>query len=931
MKKIIYIASACIFMAGCSTLSQGWRNFNAYYNTFYNTKEFYGEGFRKMQLQQPDINPAQLSTIFYKPNSAGAEDFELAIQRGSSILRSHENSKYVLPAISIIGKSYFYRSEFFAAREKFRELQVFGDDYWVQEGVFWEGLTYFELGNYEEGVRFLENELSTIQHQDRNLFAETHALLGQHYSALGEWHTAAEYLQAAVEEAENRETIARIYFLLGQVNEETGEYSSALYAFARSGEISNSFNLQYNAYRKEAESARRIEAYPRALAIYTEMLRNDKYFDYTNELRYEIGKTRQSYGMIDEALENYHSVLNNRVQPATATNRARTYFAIAEIQRYDLNDYAMAAAYFDSAATAGGDMQLLGSSFNADDMAAIFGQYVLTKREITNADSLLQLAEMDEEEFEDFVEELRQEQAQQIEEELQEIQSQRNSMLVADVQDTVLEAATSTEYGFLNINNQVNLADASMQFQAIWGDRPPGDNWRRRSDISGSRFDRPLETETADGTILQVEPDQEFGIVPQIDVGDVPFTEEQKELVKRDRENAQYRLGNILFLSLNEPDSASTYFQNVVESGYDEQLKGMAVYSLAEISLLNEDIERAQMWYEQLKEQNPESVYVNRLADRLDSDRETLYEISTDERIIQEYFQLEERRRDQESVSPQDVANLAHLSSNPEQRALLLFETAREYMKAARFEFTNETIITDWFERNRESGIIESNEADSLQPLPVPGFQDSLYAAGVDSGAVLPFNTDTLQVGLPTTAAFPFEGAHWDSTRHYLNDVIMNYPNSAVADQAERLYTLLEAPAEELDQPNDIEMEFQQNDEHQDSVSVDGQHQVELMDNEAMPSCSELGLEIDLDGGLDEFMERVIFPAWTQNLSMRGEVMYHFTVFADGTLAGYEQTGRMERSGIPQAIEEALDESFRFTPHTFGETVECSFTFPVDL
>src|SRR5690625_7627833 len=110
MKKLIYIASACIIMAGCTSLKQGWRNFNAYYNTSYNTKQLYGEGLKKVQSQQPDINTAELVTIFPEPVSAGAEDFQLAIERGRSMLRSHEASKYVLPAFSIIGDSYVQRS-----------------------------------------------------------------------------------------------------------------------------------------------------------------------------------------------------------------------------------------------------------------------------------------------------------------------------------------------------------------------------------------------------------------------------------------------------------------------------------------------------------------------------------------------------------------------------------------------------------------------------------------------------------------------------------------------------------------------------------------------------------------------------------------------------------------------------------------------------
>src|SRR5690625_5874646 len=84
------------------------------------------------------------------------------------------------------------------------------------------------------------------------------------------------------------------------------------------------------------------------------MLLDDKFYEYRNELRYEIGRTRQAYGLTDEALENYRSVLDNRTQPPTTAIRARTYYAIAEIYRYDLNDYTLAAAYYDSAASSGG-------------------------------------------------------------------------------------------------------------------------------------------------------------------------------------------------------------------------------------------------------------------------------------------------------------------------------------------------------------------------------------------------------------------------------------------------------------------------------------------------------------------------------------------------------------------------------------------------
>src|SRR5690625_5367927 len=71
------------------------------------------------------------------------------------------------------------------------------------------------------------------------------------------------------------------------------------------------------------------------------------------------------------------------------------------------------------------------------------------------------------------------------------------------------------------------------------------------------------------------------------------------------------------------------------------------------------------------------------------------------DQIVREFYSLEMSVNDHEPVSPQNIAELVQLTTHPDQRALLLFDTAREYMKAARVDLTNESIITDWFERKQ--------------------------------------------------------------------------------------------------------------------------------------------------------------------------------------------------------------------------------------
>jgi hypothetical protein len=136
VRKIVQITVLVFLLAGCGSLNQGWNNFTAYFNTYYNAKKFYNSGLEKNQNQQPDINPLVPIRIHESPTDAGLEDFAKAIEKGSAILREHDDSKYVVPALFIIGKSYYYRSDFFAALEKFEELDALAEGVERQEAIF---------------------------------------------------------------------------------------------------------------------------------------------------------------------------------------------------------------------------------------------------------------------------------------------------------------------------------------------------------------------------------------------------------------------------------------------------------------------------------------------------------------------------------------------------------------------------------------------------------------------------------------------------------------------------------------------------------------------------------------------------------------------------------------------------------------------------
>ena len=162
MRKFWVFILLIVVSSGCgSTFKSQFRDFNAYYNTYYNAKKSYNRGLKKSLEQDRAYNTLQPIRIYETPKGAGSGDFDNAIDKGARILRKYDDTKWVDNALEIIGKSYFFRNEYFNAIQKFEELYINAEDIVLkQSSIFWKGRVLLELQAYNEGIQFLNEELS---------------------------------------------------------------------------------------------------------------------------------------------------------------------------------------------------------------------------------------------------------------------------------------------------------------------------------------------------------------------------------------------------------------------------------------------------------------------------------------------------------------------------------------------------------------------------------------------------------------------------------------------------------------------------------------------------------------------------------------------------------------------------------------------------
>lgn len=923
VKRYIQIALLAFILAGCGTpLEQPWKNFNAYFNTYYNTKQYYKDGLEQNKRQIPEVNPEVPIQVFLPPTNAGLADFEMAIETGATILREHPDSKYVEPSISIIGKSYFYRLENFAALEKFQEMQAVSEGKPAQEAVFWQGRVYNQMGSTTEGISFLEQEMGVIEEWDPATLAKVQVILAQLYTEDENWESAAELLGEFASKLEEKEIQARAFFLQGQVLEKLGDFEGARVAYNSVPSSIQNYDLVFSADRKEAAVLRELGDYDRAFDLYRSMERNDKNIDSRTELQYEMARTVQLRGEPERALDMYERILRNEIITPTPLTRAKIYNGQAEIYRYSLNNYQMAAAYYDSASQERVAENRLPTGFNATELANSFGEYARVREEISRLDSLLHLGRLEPAAFDSAITAIRQQKQLELEQQLQEMQRQQDQIVnIEQETETASAAAESTEDGFLNIRDQIRLADASIQFQAIWGDRPLADNWRRGADVIGSGIST---IDSSDGGEEEVEENVfqrtvgTSGVRVSLDLSEIPTTPAAQDSMVKRMENRYYLLANVFFLSLNMPDSAKVYYQRIADNDLSPNLIPGSLYSLSEIELLEGDTDRAIEWGRRLVDEFPNTEFARRISSRLNL--ELNEEAAGQEQFVEDIYS---HLQDSASVHPAEKAKelqaLARGGSLSSQKPILLYEAAREYMKAAQMADPDSMDrVQQWFEqqenwdkRQKEFAELKDSAAAVLPDTTLAESERNFWQQISDSTLSEP----------DFHSIFPFEGTYWDSTRSVLTAFEDLYASNSLMPRVRALQQTLAPPAVKMPEVIAPDSSALETAVPADSTAGD------FMPETDITPCTEQYPDLTVRGGIEQFMEMIEYPDWAMNTTLEGEIVYTLTITPEGEVTGYEQASRMDRSGIPQIFEQAIETGLMFEPTGEDESIRCNYSF----
>jgi cellulose synthase operon protein C len=629
MRRNVLLAVALVaalpLLAGCGALlGQRYEDFTAYYNTFYNARRDFEREERAILRADEPVDRTRFLSIFPRPPATaagggrGSGGLDNAIRKAADVLRDHPGSRWVDDALLLIGKAYFYQGNYDAAAQKFREVLSLERTGLADEAYLWLGRAHMEARDYGSASGALREGLAREGVRER-WASRMRLAMGEVFVRQGYYDEAAESLRTGINGMDDGELAARALFLLGQVHDSRGAHGDAASAYREALARRPSPEVEFAAALQQVLALSQNGDHEQSLTLIDRIRRDDKYFAQRGEAELMRARSLMLAGRGEQAHDLLRRLLYDR-DPTMRIDRiqGQIHYRLGEVYRDALNNYPRAAAHFDTAATslrqaaaAAREVRTTPEALlDGDRQAQSYGAYALVQSRLAEMDSLLYLGSLDDDAFAAAIEaiaEQRRQEALAAERERRRIEEQQGFGTAPTVPGTAGTGATGGEAaplagasGFLSYQNPVRVQENLIAFQTRWGDRPYVPNWRRSAAVTAAISDDEQIAEdraTASSGPVAAQIGEMF-----VDISAIPRTPEDQVAARRERAAARYELGNVLFLTLEDPVRAAQWYERVIEEDADFPVAARAYYALAETYLALGDEARAEQLFRQVAE-----------------------------------------------------------------------------------------------------------------------------------------------------------------------------------------------------------------------------------------------------------------------------------------------------------------------------------------
>ena len=480
------ILFSLLFAYGCvankdTAIDRKFQNLTARYNYIYNSKVLLTEYNDGLLQSYPD-NYEKILPVYLDPEpqvnlvlTPGAPNKQLdeVITKGQTIINDKSFSNYIDDAYMLLGKANYLKGNYFIASEYFdyvakaydKDLQTF------VMAMNWKARSQMELNNMAVADKILDTMLRAADNLKKDI-AEPLATTAQMRIYQKRDKEAIMLLENAVRLGDDKQLRIRWRYILAQLQEQENDLQNAFINYTKVENSNAPFEMYFHANLQRIKLRALISGYKvdedKALLA---LLKDDKNFDYTDQIYYQVGELFSKEGKFVKAEENYQKSVQKSIK--NQNQKALSYLKIADLNFKEFNNYIKAKLYYDST------VLIMPKNFpdydnivkKAENLQYLTDRYTIISKE----DTAQMIAKLPATEREAKVKAYLTQKVEVATIPISNNQSVNNPDFPTQMLNAPQTGAGNTFY----FNNNAAISTGFADFKKRWGNRQLEDNWRQ--------------------------------------------------------------------------------------------------------------------------------------------------------------------------------------------------------------------------------------------------------------------------------------------------------------------------------------------------------------------------------------------------------------------------------------------------------------------
>jgi TolA-binding protein len=594
-----------------------WHNFTTYFNLYYDASDFFNKAEKEINLQKRDL----FSTDDIKIPQNANSDLQKVIEKCSQILQFHQNSSYVDDALLMLGKSFYYQANYRKALRKFNELivtQPHSD--LILETNLWVGKTQLGLKDYEDALTTLKTvRKEAIKEDEKQIVQDSFIEEIKYNIAQDNYPDAISLAGEFLKYSDDDKINAQIAYEMGILYEESDSLKQAIASFKKVQDYSPTYETLFNSRIELGKVLRQDKQYQNALDVYNEMRSEKKYADSFNDIDLERGITLLKMDKTEDAVDILLTVDTSKTR---TPSQGLASFQLGEVFKNHYKNFDSALVFYNRTVSSTAPKDTITEARNnvtlLDKFKTVYGKLKHDKKELSYAldpelfrkDSIAYQLKLQSEEEAEYAKEnhyLGKSAVPTIKDTGKAYYSilARDSILVKLVKDSTLSKDS------LHIIDST-LAVDSAKIKSLNNTFP-----RRELPIAEneSKFNKP---ESRERNFRDVNPrDHQRNKPKAIKEKPPERPTEPVDTLKYHIIQTEFNLGNILFTEFNFPDSAYSYYNDILTNYPNSPFQARVLFAVGSYYLTINDSVKADSLFNIIYNNYKNERIVNAAADKL--------------------------------------------------------------------------------------------------------------------------------------------------------------------------------------------------------------------------------------------------------------------------------------------------------------------------